>query len=204
MIAGWHTIRRQAVILLLTAVAGCAGAALFSCNNSKQAKAPASDSNTVYYPVNNYIRQQAKAVDTIPYYLYRIRITNGKKDSATISRSIFDSLVKQFLLPDLEVDLLKKNFSESVYEDESTSSFTLTYTPKNSTSSVQNAMVLLDTASQQVKWIFVNTLQNGGDSTVIQKIGWKGDASCYLNRSVSYADGRKNETQLSLVWNERE
>ncbi|TKK71781.1 hypothetical protein FC093_01820 [Ilyomonas limi] len=174
-----------------------------SCNNNKKTNAePAADS-TVYYPINNYIRQQIKQVDTTPYYVYRVLVMDGKKDSTTISRPVFDSLTKQFLLPELEEDALKKNFTESVYGDQSTNSITLTYTPKDSNTTVQNAMVLLDPNSQDIKWIFINTLQNKGDSTVIQKIGWKGGTSCYLNRSASYADGKKNEMQLNIVWNEK-
>jgi len=199
----WNKIIKQASGLAFISIILCACFNLISCNNNKKTAAePAADS-TVYYPINNYIRQQIKQVDTTPYYVYRVLVVNGKKDSTTISRPVFDSLTKQFLLPELEEGALKKNFTEAVYEDQSTNSITLTYTPKDSNTTVRNAMVLLDPDSQNIKWIFSNTLQNKGDSTVIQKIGWKGDASCYLNRSVSYADGRKNEMHLNIVWNEK-
>ena len=198
----WHNSIEKALWRILISIILYAGAMLAGCKNKVQNQTPVADS-TVYYPINNYIRQQIKAVDTTPYYLYYLRIANNRKDSATISRPVFDSLIRRFILPELETGALKKNFTESVYEDESTSSFTLTYMPKINTSVVQSAMVLLDTATQHVKWIFINTLQNTGDSTVIQKIGWKGDASCYLNRSVSYANGKKNEMHLNLVWNDK-
>jgi hypothetical protein len=205
MMIVWNKIAKQALGLAFTSVILYACFGFISCHsNIKQqpGKAQAED-NAVYYPINDYIRKQIKQVDSIPYYVYRVLLVKGKKDSATISRPVFDSLAQQFLLPELEGGALRKNFTESVYVDESTNSVTLTYTPKDSNAAVQNAMVLLDTTSQNVKWTFINVLQNKGDSTIIQKMGWKGGESCYLNRSVSYADGKRNDMQLNIVWNEK-
>jgi hypothetical protein len=195
----------QALGLAFTSIILYACFGLISCDNNKKQKPVEKQSaeNTVYYPINNYIRKQIKLVDSIPYYVYRVLVVNGKRDSTTISRPVFDSLVQQFIVPELEEGSLRKNFSESVYVDESTNSVTLTYTPKDSNATVQNAMVLLDTTAHNVKWTFINMLQNKGDSTILQKIGWKGDESCYINRSVSYADGKRNEMQLNIVWNEK-
>lgn len=204
MISGWDTILKPAFWLAFISCAVYACFSLVSCKNKSSNETPAEDSSAVYYPINSYIRQQIEQVDTTPYYVYRVLVVNNHKDSTTINRAVFDSLAKQFLQPELEEDALKKNFTESVYEDQSTNSVTLTYSPKNNNTSVQNAMVLLDPDSQNVKWIFINTLQNKGDSTVIQKIGWKGSESAYLNRSVSHANGKTSETKLNIVWNERE
>lgn len=202
MIFNRNKIIKQAAGLTFTSFFLYACLSLTSCHTKKQQAAPAHDS-TVYYPINSFIRQQIKQVDTTPYYVYRVLVMNSKKDSTTINRATFDSLAKQFMLPELEEGALKKNFNESVYEDQSTNSITLTYSPKTNNTVVRNAMVLLDPDSQSVKWIFINTLQNQGDSTVIQKIGWKGGASCYLNRSVSHANGLENETKLNIVWNDK-
>jgi len=204
MILLWNKIRKQALRLAFTGIILYACFGVISCNSHKKPdKAPAAD-NTVYYPINSYIKQQIKQVDTVPYYVYRVLVVNNKKDSTTISRPVFDSLAQQFILPELAEGTLRKDFTEAVYEDQSTNSVTLTYTPKDSSNIVQNAMVLLDTTSQKVKWIFINTLQNRGDSSIIQKIGWKGGASCYLNRLVSYTDGKTNEMRLNIVWNDKQ
>jgi hypothetical protein len=205
MISVWNKIAKQALGLTFTFIILYACFGLAGCNSNKkqQSDKAQAEESTVYYPINDYIRKQIKQVDSIPYYVYRVLLVNGKKDSTTISRPVFDSLTQQFILPELEEGALRKNFTESVYVDESTNSVTLTYTPKDSNTVVQNAMVLLDTSSQNVKWAFINILQNKGDSTIIQKMGWKGGESCYLNRSVSYADGKRNDMQLNIVWNEK-
>ena len=179
---------------------------LSSCSNNKDTatnKDKTDTTTTVYYPINGYIRQQIKDVDTTPYYLYRLSIVNKKKDSSLVSRATFDAETKHFLLPQLEDSTLRNGFTESVFDDESTNSITLTYTPDSKDNIVQNASVLLDKENQQVKWIFINTLSNRGDSTVIQRIGWKGDESCYLNSVVSYANKPETQRQLSFVWNEK-
>ena len=178
----------------------------FSCNNNQRKdtqKTSSTDAATVYYPINAYIRRQIKDVDTIPYFLYRLSSINGKKDSSVIDRATFDAETKPFLLPGLEDKAFRANFTESVFDDESTGSITLTYSPKNKTGIVQNASVLLDKDNQQVKWIFINTLSSNGDSTLIQRIGWKGGKSCYINEDVSYPDKPETQRQLSFVWNDK-
>ena len=201
---GLNTIAKQALNLALTGCVFYACFSLISCGNNKQPNTATAADSTVYYPINSFIRQQIKQVDTTPYYVYRVLVMNDKKDSSTISRAVFDSLAKQCMLPELEENNLRKYFTESVYQDESTNSITLTYTPKDNNNMVQSAMVLLDPDTQNVKWVFINTLQNGGDSTIIQKIGWKGGEKCYLNRSVTHADGKANNMQLNIVWNEQQ
>ena len=179
-----------------------------SCGNNKAKETkvtPGKDSSAmVYYPINDYIRRQIKDVDTTPYYLYRSQVVNGKKDSTIVSRQAFDSAVRAFLLPELEFQSIRKNFTESVFDDESTNSITLTYTANDKNGNVPNASVLLSKENQSVKWIFISKLISTGDSTVIQRISWKGDESCSLNTSVTYNDKKpEQQRQLSFVWNEK-
>ena len=185
-------------VCLLTAIL------FFSCGNKQEEKAVASnDSSSVYYPINTYFRQQIKDVDTTPYFLYRLTIIDGLKDSSIINRATFDVETKPFILPQLEDKVFRTDFTESVFDDAGTGSITLTYTPKDKNNLVQNASVLLDKESQQVKWIFINTLSSNGDSTVLQRIGWKGGQSCYLNKDISYPNKKENLRQVSFVWNEK-
>src|SRR5690349_12130383 len=102
MVLHWNKIIKQAFGLAFTSIILYACFSLISCKSNKQPdEAPAADS-TVYYPINSYFRQQIKQVDTTPYYVYRVLVINGKKDSSTISRPVFDSLANQFILPELE------------------------------------------------------------------------------------------------------
>ncbi len=120
-----------------------------------------------------------------------------------VDRATFDAGVKAMLLPQLEDKAFRNDFTEAVFDDQSTNSITLTYTPKSKDNIVQNASVLLDKENQKVKWIFINTLTNNGDSTVIQRIGWKGDESCYINTLINHAGKPEIQRRLSFVWNEK-
>ncbi len=178
---------------------------LLSCGNNKAKETTEKpDGASVFYPINNYIRQQIKDVDTTPYFLYRLSLINHKKDSSVIDRATFDAQMKAFLLPELEDKNFRANFTESVFDDESTGSITLTYSAKNKNGIVQNASVLLDKETQKVKWIFINTLSSNADSTVIQRIGWKGDKSCYINQDITYPTNPETQRQLRFVWNDKE
>ncbi len=177
---------------------------VFVQNQTSKKEANGEDSTLVYYPINNYIRQQLKDVDTTPYFLYRLSSINHKKDSSLVDRATFDAQAKTVLFPELEDKNFRTNFNESVFDDESTNSITLTYSPKNKSGIVQNASVLLDKENQTVKWIFINTLTSNSDSTVIQRIGWKGDKSCYINQDITYPNKPEIQRQLSFVWNDKE
>src|SRR5690349_20169437 len=113
MIFDWNDKIKQVYKLAFFGCVLYACFSMMSCSSKKtQNEAPAADS-TVYYPINNYIRQQIKQVDTTPYYVYRVLVEGGKKDSTTINRAVFDSLANQFILPGLEENVLRKNFTES-------------------------------------------------------------------------------------------
>lgn len=159
--------------------------------------------SAVSYPINAYIRQQVVDVDTTPYFLYQLKTVNGKKDSTIVKRSVFDSTTKRFLYPDLEHESLKRNYAESVFQDATTNSYTFTYTAKQKYLSVQSASILLDTASQQVKWIFINALTSNDDSTVIERANWQGGKSCSISRSVSYKGGKESREDIKFVWNDK-
>lgn len=177
---------------------------LFSCGSPEQnTTSPNRDDSSVYYPINSYIRQQVTDIDTTPYFLYRITIDNGVKDSAIINRPTFDEEIKTFLLSELEETKLRANFTESVFEDAGTGSITLNYTPVNKDNRVQNVSVLLDRETQDVKWIFINTLESNRDSTILTRIGWKGGQRAFMNTDISYPGENEHTKQVSYVWNNR-
>lgn len=156
-----------------------------------------------FFPVADYIFQQINSADTAAF-LYRITVREHKKDSVAISKQTFDSLAKNFIASDITDSAVKKFYKENVFQDESTDSYTISYTCVNDSLPLQNVEVLLSRQDEQVKRIFMNVQQRTQDSTVIKKMGWKTNNSFYINRIVSYANGKSFEEQNMIFWRNKD
>jgi hypothetical protein len=159
---------------------------------------------TVFYPVADFLKKQIQTVDSTPFYIYRIRIIDGKKDSAKISAKQFDSLAKAFVAFDISDSAIKKNYKENVFEDASTKSLTFNYTTKDSTMFIQSIDALLDEDDQHVKRIFMTTFENKDGNDIYSKMGWKPNRNFYINRDIHLVNGKEATEQNMIVWNNRE
>lgn len=158
---------------------------------------------TKFFQVNQYIQNQVNEVNKTPYYIYKISITDNKRDSSAINTTVFNSLSAGFLKPDINNPDLKKYYTESIFHDETTKSFTLNYTTKNKELELQSVDVLLEEDGQTVKRIFLRKFTNYSDSSVIEQSSWKPGQSFQINRSVQLPDNKVNSSQTIVVWNEK-
>src|SRR5438128_10435487 len=108
---------------------------------------------------------------------------NGQKDSAAINTEQFNKLVEPFLENNIADTSVKKYYRQSVFQDLTTGSYTFNYTSINSSLPVQNLYVLLDTATQAVKRVFISRFKIKGDSTITEKLSWKNDNRFIINRT---------------------
>jgi len=177
----------------------------FSCstNTSQQPDGESKDSS-VYYPVHEYFLNEVKDVDSTPFYIYKLSEKNGKKDSAGISKQAFKELAKQFLSINTNEAAFKKNYQETVFEDNSTNSITLTYLTRDKSLPIQNIVVLLSNDGQKVKRIFITTSYSHNDSVINEKSGWKTGEEFYINRSIDKAGNPVLTETNTIVWNKKE
>ncbi|RFM26591.1 hypothetical protein DXN05_18620 [Deminuibacter soli] len=153
-----------------------------------------------FFPVQDYLRAQIKSIDSVPYFMYRLTVTDDKKDSATITREQFNEATQVFTRFNIAEPAIKKYYSESVFGDQSTNSYTISYTTNNKDLPVQRIDVLLKPEDQKVKRIFITTMENRNDSSIVTRLGWKQNESCTINTSISHK-GKNSNTQTTLVWN---
>lgn len=178
---------------------------LCSCKQqtTHQGDTPAKDT-TVFYPVTDFLKNQISNVDSTPYFIYLIDIRNNKRDSMPISKKLFDSLAAPFTAYNIADTAIKKFYTESVFDDQTTRSYTFSYRTTDSNMVVQGIDILLNRETQQVKRIFMNTFQNFGDSSVTLKMGWKPDRNFYINRITQYSNGKEQIEQNRVVWDDRD
>jgi hypothetical protein len=177
---------------------------LAACRQKQQAQSPPVYRNDTipFFPVKDFLESQVRKVDSIPYFLYAITEKEGQKDSAAVSREAFRQAMAAFLQYDISAPAVKKYYNESVFNDESTHSYTLHYATGNKALPVQTVDVLLSQDDQHVKRVFMTWVQNSGDSTVFNRLSWKTDASCTLVSSLGRGN-KESVTETTWVWNKK-
>jgi len=178
---------------------------LGSCRNSSSSKnADKTSDTTHFYPVIEYLSQQIQQVDNTPYFIYNISIKDGKRDSFAINQQVFDSLAHLFIKDDITHTPLKKFYTENIFEDVSTDSYTISYTSSDPKTELQNVDILLGREDQQVKWIFMNKIETKDSSIISFKMGWRPDRRFYINKISTDKTGKEHEEQHTIVWNDKQ
>ena len=157
-----------------------------------------------FYPITDFISQQLAHIDSTPYFLYRIRFTDGKKDSTTIDKKIFDSLAATFTRFNISDSTIQKKYTETIFNDQSTDSYTMSYRTTDGSLPLQSVDVLLNRDNQQVKRIFWVIRYTKEGNAITEKAGWKANRNFYINRTIQQPDGKETAEQNTVVWNDKD
>jgi len=193
-------MKKPGIFFLIFSLFYCA------CNqkksNSTTNKAKKNDT-THFFQVTQYLQSQIAEVNRVPYFIYKIDIINGKKDSAAINTPVFNRFSAQFLKPDINDKALKKYYTESIFHDQTTKSFTISYSTNNKELEIQNVDILLQEDGQTVKRVFMRKFFNYRNSSAIEQLSWKPNESFQVNRLVQKPGNNEDTYQTNVVWNEK-
>jgi hypothetical protein len=157
-----------------------------------------------FYPLGQFFRSQIEYVDLRAFPVYRISTIDGRKDSSAISREEFFKWADVFVQRSFADPELKAAYKETMFEDISTDSYTLNYSPHKPLSvEVQNIDILLGHEIKEVKRVFIKSLYARGDTTIEEQCSWKTNKSFQINR-VKYTSSGYRSTELNYInWNDR-
>jgi hypothetical protein len=184
-------------LLLSLIVAGCGS----GIGHHVAPAAPADTSR--YYPLESFYRAQIEYVDLRNFPIYRIRTIDGKKDSAAMSKDEFVAFAKGLFYSQTFRPEDKRRYRESVFEDESTDSYTLNYAALDTDLVVRSVDILLNRQSNAVKRVFVKSFYRPSPDTLVEQVfSLKADKSMQLSKTIT-ADNY-NRTELNYInWNDR-
>lgn len=174
-----------------------------SCHNddSKTEVTGNNENDTlVYYPVNQYLRSQLSGIESSSVQPYKITITDTGKDSTIITKEEVKSLAQLFLNDSITAFGMKEKYTENIFQDQTTASYTFSYTSKDTLLPVQRILVLLDTATQQVKNIIYSIARASADSTITEMLWWKNDKGFTILRSSILPGGTEKKRQIQVGW----
>lgn len=156
-----------------------------------------------FYALGVYFKEQIQYVDLRNFPIYQINTLNGKRDSVALSKEQFIAETRIFTEKDISTPSLSGGYRETVFNDLSTGSITLNYTPVNGEAPIQNIDILLSQETNQVKRVFIKSIYTRGDTTITEICSWKTDKSCQINRSYITQTGSKGTELHFINWNDK-
>jgi len=174
-----------------------------ACNNPHGPNAMNAADTAKYYPLRGFFKEQIEYVDLRDFPLYEIRTVNGKKDSLPISKEQFIAIAGRFLDNDISDPRVKIQYHETVFQDQSTGSITLNYSPVNKETRVKNIDILLDQETKQVKRVFIRSAYQKKDTLVTEQYSWKANKSFLISKSLQTADGFQSTETTFVNWNDK-
>ena len=193
---GQNTSRINFILSICVCIVFC------SCGNTNEnVEQPLpSNSSSVFYPVHEYFVMQLLHADTAKNINYYYKDSDNKVDSSIIDSVQFNRLATPFLQDDINDTAIKKYYKESIFNDATTSSNTFTYTSVNKDLPIQTLDILLDTASDNIKNVFITKNFTKGDTAISEKLSWKTNQSFTIYRTTLIAD-KETTQQFNISWN---
>lgn len=178
--------------------------ALISCGGSTtDSKAENSKKDQAFYPTAAYIREQVSKLDSLPLAVFKYTVTDKGTDSVIVQKEVLKRAADEFLTPDITVEPLKKMYTETVLNDQTTNTITFTYTTNEEDAEVRKAEIYINPANDKVKGIYIEKYITGGDSTVIKKMFWKTDRNFQIISMVEKNNQPLSTHQEKYEWDNR-
>ncbi|HEY0678815.1 MAG TPA: hypothetical protein VGD17_11050 [Chitinophagaceae bacterium] len=157
---------------------------------------------TEYIPVNDYIRNEIKSIDSLPVGILKRETNGGKGDSVFITPPEFKRLSAVFLPKELEKDNFQRSFTESSFFDQTTESLTFTYQANDPASSVRRVDVLASPSLQldKIKSVYIEKSFSNADTVFNQKLYWKGGTSFTIITEKILAQKPPVIHQVKVIW----
>jgi hypothetical protein len=181
---------------------------LAACNSGKEeakenayTPPPKPNKDTIkYYPLQQYFADQFTYLDSTPYGKMKYVTINGKTDSGYIQMPEFKQLAASFAKYDIGGKELKPKFDESLFNDESTESITMSYKCNDKTFPLQSVDVLLNRETNVVKYIMQKKVYTNKDTTFVENLNWNHNHYFTITTSAQVGSKAMNKV-VKVVWN---
>lgn len=178
---------------------------LSSCNNNKQEARPVLakpvEEVAAFFPVTAYIKGQVREIKEKGLTPLKYTTVNDHTDSVLIKFSELDTLIKEFLHPEIDTASMQAYFTQNKFLDQSINAFTFTYEPKvrlPDSVVLKHWDVYIDPETNKVKRVYL--VKQVNKNTTLQ-LTWQSNLWCKITTIISGADGaEKVEKEEKISW----
>jgi hypothetical protein len=177
-----------------------------ACSNeqskaTQQQNLPDSSATQPLYPFAQYLANELAYIDSMPLAIEQVTRQNGQTiDSGFVDKAVFKSAVVFFTSIDPNKTELRSQYIETSFNDLSTESITFSISASNAALPLQQADVLLNPNTQQVKSVALKINQQTADSSITTQVLWKHHMKCQLAQTIDYKDGQSINRITEYVW----
>lgn len=174
-----------------------------SCGNNQDTNAGhvGSDSTTNFYPFPQYLTDELAYIDSMPLAIERVvKIDGITTDSGYIAKDQFRLQMAPFLTIDPNEKSMKGKYSETSFHDLSLKAITFSISSTKPDLPLQQADILLNDETRQVKNVVIKMKVTAGDSTIDQRLLWHHHVKCLLAEMIQPANGAAYTRSTSYQW----
>jgi len=172
------------------------------CADNNEQGSDATADTIQYFQLKQFINKEVAQLQTTPYFIYQLTETGNKKDSAVVNKEQFAELARPFAEADINNAAVKKYYTESVFEDQSTASFILNYKSKDPARPLQNIDVMLNRENQKVKRVDIRKVYEVKDTVFTEHMVWKANESFQVIKNA-IVDTVQTTTKTWVIWNSK-
>ncbi|MBX9891642.1 MAG: hypothetical protein K2Y12_04900 [Chitinophagaceae bacterium] len=174
---------------------------LLSCKEGKEQQTKA---DTVsFFSLKELIMGDVKDAVQTPYLLVAYTINDKQKDSIIIDTTDLKIWANRFLQKDFNDPEWKPKFNEAVFNDQTTQTYTLSYTTKDDNIPLKQADITAEENSNKVKRIFVRHQWLSGDTVYFTNGVWKPGKSFWISTTKKFQDSIRQTTINYIKWNDK-
>ncbi len=178
--------------------------ALMSCGESieTQNQLQPSPDSTKFYPTTSFFENQLAIIPSMKKEILIYSTSENKKDSAILTIEAFKELVQEFISKAITDPATKKHYRETVFQDASTGSYTLSYTAVDTTVRVKGMEVLLNERTNEVQRVFIRSMYRKDNLSVMEQHNWNTSKGFQIIRSTTNSQGYTSTNVTEVKWKE--
>lgn len=171
-----------------------------SCHNSS-VRLQESRKNEALYPYPQYIESQIAYVDSAQLgILMTVQEDGVMTDSGFISREAFKKIASEFLTPDPNNNNIRDEYEETSFKDLTLNTITFSITTKNPKLPLQQADVLLNPDTKQVKYLVLKKQILTKDGVASSNLMWRHNMNFQIITSITEPGGKEKSKLIRVVW----
>lgn len=177
----------------------CCGIA--ACNNNKPADASTNKviaDTAQFYPIAGFISDEMKYVDLRNFTITQ-KITKGTdSSSAEISKDEFLAAAALILQEAQWFMANKQLFTESLFQDLGTESYTINYS--STKAPIKSINLLLNQQTNLPKRLFIRSIQQSGDTVITKQYSWVANKQFVISSSKRTENGLNESSTTQISW----
>jgi len=181
------------------------------CTNASTKKASLSEAiveevkKDSFFPVTSFLKGQMIVLDSLPVTPLHTITVNNMTDSIWIKKTDLNSLLGDFLTPEIKENNLTDYFKETSFNDQTLNTITFTYDPIKilpDSISLRHWDIYIDPETGKILKVYIVKELKEKGKTVTQQLTWKTNNWATIITLVNVPNGNTQvQKEEKFIWN---